>query len=283
MRTLFIVAAALSALFWNLENFFDPRDGGTGEADTEFSSAGPRHWTWRRFDAKCRRVAKSLLWVADTEGGLPDVIGLAELENRFVLKRLLETDALSGTDYRIVHFDSPDPRGIDVALLYRASRWTLLGARPVPVRDSSGAVVPTRDLLCATLAQGADTLHVVVVHFPSQYGGAAASEPRRRSAVATLQALCDSLPGPVVVMGDFNDVPGSGVFAPLSPGLINLALPLARRGEGSIRYEGRWELIDQAWVSPALAPRSRFGVLRFFNVTARTGVYPRALPVAIRI
>lgn len=280
MKTLVVLAVSLTALFWNLENFFDPRDGGTGEADTEFSARGPRHWTRRRFDAKCRLVAKALLRVAEEEG-LPDVIGVAEVENRLVLKRLLSTDALCKTDYRIVHFDSPDPRGIDVGLLYRASRWELLRAWPVPVRDAAGAPVPTRDLLCATLLRGEDTLHVVVCHFPSQYGGEAAT-PKRRAAVSRLKALTDSLAASggtgILVMGDFNDTPEKAVFAPLSPGLVNLALPLARRGEGTIRYEGRWELIDQGWVSPSLAARSSFRVLRIPFLMERDGAHPGEKP-----
>ena len=116
-------AGEVSILFWNLENFFDWKAGNGGE---EFSSYGTRHWTKRKFEVKCNAVAKSLLWIADTEGGLPDIIGVAEVENRSVLQKLLEGTALRRAGYLIIHYDSPDPRGIDVALLYRRSEVSLM-------------------------------------------------------------------------------------------------------------------------------------------------------------
>ena len=272
----------LRAVFWNLENFFDPCDDGAGEADTEFSAAGPRHWTWRRFDAKCRTVAKALLWMGEQAGGLPELVGVAEVENRRVLARLLATDALGKSDYRIVHFESPDPRGIDVALLYRSGVFRLVEAEAHPVRDSAGAVLPTRALLRAELAREGDTLQVVVCHFPSQYGGAA-SLPRRAAAVRCLKALSDSLRAAgktrQLVLGDFNQTPESPAFAPLAEGLVNLALPLARRGEGTIRYEGRWELIDQAWVSPNLAPGASLQVVRIPFLMGRDSAHPGEKPL----
>ena len=281
MRALLIITL-FSVVFWNLENFFDPVDGGAGEADREFSARGERHWTRRRFDAKCRSVAKALLWMAEQEGALPELVGVAEVENRRVLERLLETDALCRSDYHIVHFDSPDPRGIDVALLYRAGVFRLVEAEAVPVRDSAGAVIPTRALLRAVLARAGDTLDVVVCHFPSQYGGAA-SLPRRQAAVACLRAISDSVRAVgrenLIALGDFNQTPEKPEFAPLSPSLVNLAAPLERRGEGSLRYEGRWELIDQAWVSPALAPRSSLRVVRVPFLLVRESAHPGEKPL----
>ena len=114
-------ADSLLVMFWNVENFFDYKDGGAGESDKDFSSFGSHHWTKRRFQAKCDGIAKSVLWLSDKYGRLPDVIGLAEVENRNVLYRLLNRSALKKTDYRIIHSDSRDRRGIDVALLYRES------------------------------------------------------------------------------------------------------------------------------------------------------------------
>jgi endonuclease/exonuclease/phosphatase family metal-dependent hydrolase len=123
---------------------------------------------------------------------------------------------------------------------------------------------------------------VVICHFPSQYGGAA-SAPKRQAAVACLKALTDSLAASgatdILVLGDWNDTPEKPVFAPLSPSLVNLALPAARRGEGTIRYQGRWELIDQAWASPSLSERSRFRVVRIPFLTERDPAHPGEKPL----
>ena len=113
-------------VFWNLENFFDYTDQGTGESDAEFSSMGARHWSKKKFYRKCDNIAKSLLWMGDRYGRMPDVVGFAEVENRGVLSRLLSSTVLRKYDYGIVHHDSPDRRGIDVALIYRRSSFRLV-------------------------------------------------------------------------------------------------------------------------------------------------------------
>ena len=258
MKTLFLClfltlnapADSLRVLFWNLENFFDWRNDSTSVSDEEFSSRGARRWTRKRFYAKCNAVAKGILWA-----GVPDVVGLAEVENAFVLRRLLEATVLRKLDYRIVHFDSPDPRGIDVALLYRSSQLELLDARPCHLYTRDSTVLATRDILLVrfTGPDGGD-LAVLVNHHPSKYGGAAASEPRRQAAVGRLKELADSLyrlgVTRILAMGDMNDTPANPVYRQLEPTLVNLAEPLYRKGEGTIKYDGAWELIDMFFASP---------------------------------
>ena len=246
---------SLRLLFWNVENYFDWRADSTSTSEQEFSSRGERHWTRKRFTAKSNAVAKSLLWVAGQEGGLPDVIGLAEVENAFVLRRLLQETALQKLDYRVVHFDSPDPRGIDVALLYRASRLQLTGAKPCHLYQGD-SLLRTRDILLAEFRDAAGTpLAVLVNHHPSKYGGAAVSEPRRALAVDRLKFLADSLLAEgterIVAMGDFNDTPANPVYKCLEPPFTNLAEPLYAKGRGTIKYEGVWELIDMIFVTEA--------------------------------
>ena len=109
------------AMFWNLENFFDWTDQGTGESDAEFSSYGKRHWTRKRFYTKCDAISKTIFHIGDLYGKLPDVMGFAEIENRGVLEKLCSSTLLRKCGYRIVHFDSSDRRGIDVAFLYRTT------------------------------------------------------------------------------------------------------------------------------------------------------------------
>lgn len=249
-------------MFWNLENFFDYRNDSTSVSDAEFSSFGPKRWTRKRFNAKCNAVAKTILWAGGKMGGLPDVVGFAEVENGFVLRRLLQGTALRKTDYAIVHYDSPDPRGIDVALLYRKSRLKLLDARPCHLYEADSSVMATRDILVAHFVGPGGDLAVLVNHHPSKYGGAA-SEPRRKRAVDRLASLADSLLSAgvvrVVATGDFNDTPDVAAYSELP--LKNLALPFHRRGEGTIKYDGRWELIDLFFVSDSLA-QSRMSILR---------------------
>ena len=257
---------ALRLMFWNLENFFDYRNDSTSVSDAEFSSRGERHWTRKRFRTKCQAVAKTLLWAAGECGGLPDAMGLAEVENRFVLKRLRDDTILRKLDYRILHFDSPDTRGIDVALLYRSSRLELLQAKACHVYAGDSTILPTRDILLAHFRQGdGRDLAILVNHHPSKYGGAAVSEPRRKRAVERLRFLSDSLQRlgveRVVALGDFNDTPDAPLYQVLEPSLQNLSLPLFERGEGTIRFEGEWELIDQIWVSQALQT-ARMRILR---------------------
>ena len=273
-------------MFWNVENFFDWRNDSTTVSDAEFSAAGDRHWTWKRFQAKANAFAKALLWVGAETGRLPDVIGLEEVENAFVLRQVLTKTLLRKLDYKYVHYDSPDHRGIDVALLYRTSVLELLDSKPCHLYADAGppgaaadSVMATRDILLCVFRDKRDVVPglngnlpeesnppfrvdrngrfaVLVNHHPSKYGGTAGSEPRRRIAVERLRFLADSLAAlgidRVIAGGDFNDTPDNPVFQRLAPALVPLHMDLFRRGLGTIKYDGKWELIDHIYVSPAL-------------------------------
>lgn len=247
-------------VFWNLENFFDYTDGGTNDSDKEFSSFGNRKWTRKKFYAKCDAVAKSLLWIAEKYGRMPDVIGLAEIENRGVLVKLLNSTLLRKYDYRIVHYDSGDRRGIDVALLYRESYFSKMTSS-VTVPEYNGNQLATRDILqvCVEDKMGRN-INLIVNHHPSKYGGAEASAGRRAAAMQTLRQLCDSLErigqDRIIAMGDFNDTPDGSQFSLLEGSLVNMADSLFGKGEGTIRYQGEWELIDMFLVSEDLSETS---------------------------
>ena len=126
-------SSGMLVMFWNLENYFDWRDDGANESDSDFSPSGSRHWTPSRFYAKSNAIAKSVWWISDNYGKLPDVVGVAEVENRDVLMRLLHSTSLNKAGYSIVHFDSPDRRGIDVALLWRRENLEYVSALPCHV------------------------------------------------------------------------------------------------------------------------------------------------------
>ena len=178
---------SLLVVFWNVENFFDYVDGGTGESDREFSSMGPRHWTKKKFQAKCDAIAKSILWIGDCHGRMPDVIGLAEVENRNALRKLLDNTVLRKYDYQIVHYDSDDRRGIDVALLYRESVLRR-SSHSLKSLYHEGVRIPTRDMLHVCLENGiGQNINMIVCHHPSKYGGSSESSGRRISAMIALK------------------------------------------------------------------------------------------------
>lgn len=245
-------------MFWNLENFFDWTDQGTGESDAEFSSTGVRRWTKKRFYAKCDAISKTMMWMADKYGRMPDVAGFAEVENRRVLKMLLETTLLRKYGYEIVHFDSEDRRGIDVALIYRTEVFDKVG-ESVRTPEYEGEKINTRDILTVKLKRKSDGagMNFIVNHHPSKFGGSKASEGRRVAVMESLSELCDSLlkssgNAGIVAMGDFNDNPDGEQFGLLQGRLVNKAVRLLERGEGTIRYEGKWDLIDTFMTSPDL-------------------------------
>lgn len=243
-------------MFWNLENMFDT-DSENGGA--EFSRESERRWTPSRFAAKCQAIAKTILWTASQEGRLPEIICFAELENRAVLKSILSRTALWKYGYGIAHYESADPRGIDVGLLYRKEVLDTLKTRKLRPEKMN-----TRDILQVDFACG---LHVFVNHHPSKYGGARISGPRRIKVMQMLKDACDSLllsdpHARIVATGDFNDNPDGEAFGQIRGTLANLAEPLYERGEGTIRFDGKWDLIDMFLVSESLVECTKMKILK---------------------
>ena len=239
------------AMFWNLENFFDWTDQGTGESDAEFSSYGKRHWTRKRFYTKCDAISKTIFHIGDLYGKLPDVMGFAEIENRGVLEKLCSSTLLRKCGYRIVHFDSSDRRGIDVAFLYRTTCYSLLSTS-LRTPETDGKKLQTRDMLHVSLKdlQTDEIYDYIVCHHPSKFGGEESSIPKRLAAMTALKEMCDSLGNRnIIVMGDFNDVPSAAQFDMLDNILVNKSDSLHAAGRGTIRYEGKWDLIDMFLVS----------------------------------
>jgi hypothetical protein len=217
-------------------------------------------------------------WESDGGLRLPEVVGLAEVENGFVLRQLVTQTALRKLDYEEVHFESPDPRGIDCALLYRASRLTLVGAKPCRV---SAPGLETRDILLAQfLTPGGDSLAVLVNHHPSKYGGGE-TDWRREVAVARLRALGDSLAASgwrcAVAVGDFNDTPDNPLFRQLEPTFALCRLEVG--GPGSIRFNGEWQLIDLCFVSPGVAEGAAFSVVEPPFLTERDAAHSGDKPL----
>lgn len=271
-------------VFWNVENFFDYIDGGKGESDTEWSYSGSRRWTKKRFYAKCDALAKSILWIGEKYGKMPDVIGLAEVENKGVLWKLLNNTLLLKCGYKIVHYESSDRRGIDVALLYKESSFRRLSSS-IKAPEMDGVKLSTRDMLQVCLESGnGQRFNMIVNHHPSKYGGSEISEGRRNAAMMTLCNMCDSLSiadigVPVIAMGDFNDTPDGVQFKHLDGILINKADSLFEAGKGTIRYQGKWELIDMFMVSPDISDISVMDILEIPFLMIYENKYPGLKPL----
>lgn len=252
--------------FWNLENFFDLRPSAT-HLETGFTPKGTMRWSRNRFVKKRDGVAKVLI-ATGFDSNLPTIISLAEVENRYVLNQLIYETPLYNGNYKIIHKDSPDRRGIDVALLYRRELFRSLCVRWLPVEIANSQY--SRDILYVKgVLQELDTLHLFVNHWPSKFGGEKVSAPKRVIAALVLGKICDSLlqhnsKANILVMGDFNDTPDSKVFEPLKKlQLLNHNLDLVsrkneKRGsdhnkivslKGTIKYKGVWEKIDHFFVS----------------------------------
>ena len=247
------ICAALGVLilFWNVENLFDPFDDPL-KNDDEFTARAERHWTWDRFVRKCDGIAQVVLAAGDMTGELPAIVGLAEVENRLVMSRLANKTVLGELGYGFVHRESPDERGIDVALLYRRD---LLRVEAVDSLRIPG--LATRDILYLRFGEsvipGSDraSLHTFVVHLPSKRGGARGTDARREAALGVLDRAVDSLlaadaTARIVVMGDFNNTDIALRQLPRPEAGLTPDVP------GTLKYHGRWEQIDWFFVSPAL-------------------------------
>ena len=238
-------------LFWNTENLFDCKDD-PKKNDNEFLPDATRRWTYFRYRDKLKNLAKGI--VASGDEYVPDLVGLCEVENDSCLYDLTRRSPLKEAGYRYVMTDSPDQRGIDVALLYQRGSFKLLQYQSIRIPFKQVKKAPTRDILhvVGKVVSG-DTLDVMVVHYPSRRGGKAKSEPYRLLVAEILKHAVDSVmqvrqnPN-VVIMGDFNDGPSSPVMKKLcSDGrLVNL---MQGKKEGTYRYRGAWEILDQFLVS----------------------------------
>jgi len=248
----------MTLMFLNSENLFDPEDDPFKD-DDDFTPEGIYHWTRSRYWDKLDAVAKVI--VAADEDQAPALVGLAEVENETVVNDLTTRSALREAGYRFVMTDSPDRRGIDVALLYRRSYFSLIAQESLRVNLQPYGGGATRDILHVTgLLENYDTLDVYVCHWPSRYGGVDESEPLRLCASRRLRESVDSVfnfrsKPYIVIMGDLNEGPDEpavrdGLKAqPFSRGaqarddeLITIMDPLEY---GSYKYEGEWDKYDQ--------------------------------------
>ena len=263
-----LYAQSMKIMTFNVENLFDTQHDSL-KNDMEYLPDSELKWTNKRFQDKLHEVMQVIVGVGGEE--LPLLVGLCEVENDYVLKAMTQTDPYDQLGYDYVHYEGPDVRGIDVALLYQKDKFTPLASRPIPVSLPNGQ--ETRDLLytCGTLSDST-MLHIIQVHFPSRREGALASEPNRIAAAKAVRKVVEGIQAVdqqagIIIMGDFNDNPSDK-----APSTTLAALPYVASGFedmmlynlcwdgngfddreiGSYFHDGDWDMLDQIIVSGAL-------------------------------
>jgi len=253
-------------MFYNAENFFDAKHDSL-KRDQEFLPDGAKHWTYYKLQDKIINIAKVITAVGEWE--TPELVGLCEVENQYVLEQLVNYSPIKSVNYQIIHKESPDRRGIDVALLYRKDRFKPISFNFIEIKmPKPHTRTKTRDLLYVKgVALGQDTIHVFVNHWPSRWGGQQKSEPKRMYLASVLKHQTDSILGKnpnsrIIIMGDFNDEPDNISLKNVlnaqreiegelnDTSLYNLTAILHKRtGQGTHKYQGHWGVLDQFVVS----------------------------------
>lgn len=243
----------IRSAFYNVENLYDATDDSNVQ-DEDFTPEGRFKWTEQNYQIKLRNLAQVL------EAIEADIVGLAEVENRGTVEALAAHPSLKKRGYQVVHENSPDPRGIDVALLYRPKAFRYQRHYTLHNPD-----ITSRDILVVEGRVKGDTpLWIFVNHWPSRREGQQETEPKRLSmaqllAAETAKILQQSPDAAILLMGDFNDDPDNNSLRLFSEGPKEQAFinPFARilnpSTHGSLVHEGRWYLFDQILLSPELA------------------------------
>lgn len=255
-----------SILFYNVENLFDIEDDPETN-DDEFTPKGDRRWTYKRFNLKIQNISKVILSSAGWEP--PGIVGLCEIENRFVLEKLISETPLKSFPYKIIHKESPDFRGIDVALLYNENVFYPLDYRYIPIRLESDSILNSREMLYVSgILKNTDTLQIFVNHWPSRYSGLLETQSLRNQAAKILRTEIELLQEKhsnpnIVLVGDFNDQPTDESIS-LHLGAIeysrnndktddsqiyNLTYSWINNDLGTLKYQSQWSVFDQIMVS----------------------------------
>lgn len=261
--------------FYNLENLFDTINN-NGKYDLEFSPSGARQWNGKKYWSKISNLARAITnFTTNTTPNGPAFIGVSEIENRSVLEDLvkaiddrLRSEGRQPWNLSIVHHDSPDRRGVDVAALYNPRYFKFMNVTNTTLVIPDNPHFRTRDQMCVTGRMGNDTVSIIVNHWPSRLGGQEQSSPLREAAAALSKHIADSIwdirPNEgIIVMGDLNDDPQNKSCAEVlgakkkqkgvqPHGFYNPFWQLLDKGIGTLAYNSAWNLFDQIIVSGTL-------------------------------
>jgi hypothetical protein len=276
--------------FYNLENLFDTLiDPDTTKIlQEDFTPKGQKGWTSKRYKEKLENMSKVIadLGVEVTPDGVA-ILGVSEIENKSVLEDLVKTEKLKSRGYQIVHYDSPDKRGIDVGLLYNPKYFKVTSSRSVSLR-SIDTTFYTRDQLLVSGLLNGEKVHFIVTHWPSRRGGEKRSRPRREAAADLGRMIIDSLQAidpnaKIVYMGDLNDDPtdssvkkhlkGVGKKEDLKEDdMFNPWESFYKKGIGTLAYRDTWNLFDQILMTPTFVGKD-YSSYKFYKAKIFSKAY----------
>ena len=253
--------------FYNLENFYDTVDN-PNVNDEEFLPNGPRNYNTAIYKDKVNKLATVISQIGmEINPDGPAILGVAEIENDTVLTDLLHHKLIEKRNYKIVHYDSKDIRGVDVGLLYNPKYFSVIASDKLFVQLPGGSkdAYYTRDILWVKGKLDGETIHIYVNHWPSRSGGEERSAPAREAAAQVCKNHIDSIAkiepdAKIVIMGDLNDDPTNVSIAGIlnakgkqkdvrKGGLYNPWTELYRKGLGTLAYQDAWGLFDQIIIS----------------------------------
>jgi hypothetical protein len=254
-----------SILFYNVENLFDILDNPETD-DDNFTTNGELHWTSKRFSSKVLNISKVIL--SASGWNVPEIMVFCEIENRTVLERLIKDTPLKTIPYKIIHKDSPDQRGIDIALIYNSKNFVPLEYNYYPL-IINGNKLNTREILYVSgILGGKDTIHIFGNHWPSRYSGLMETKSLRKAAAILLRTKVDEInekyqSPKIVIVGDFNDNPedesisevlrAKKVELPVvETQLYNLFFEKERIRSGSLKFQSQWFIFDQIIISGSI-------------------------------
>ncbi len=278
--------------FYNLENLFDTYHD-SGKNDYEFLPDGANQWTQAKYEKKLRNMASVIRAMADDNKAFHSILGVSEIENRHVLEDLVIQPEIAKANFQIVHYDGPDRRGVDVALLYRPDCFELLESKSIPYDFNSQRIIftldsigkdnfRTRDILMARGLLGGEMFAFFVTHLPSRIGGKG-NDLRSRGGEIIYEyslKLMEEYPGiKIVVMGDMNDNPTDESMTVHLRGKENVKdvepldffspfLSMFKAGYGSLAYQGGWNIYDLILVNHNLVNAPE-GTLRIIPIVKK--------------
>ncbi len=245
--------------FYNLENLFDTKDD-PKTLDNDFLPDSQKRWDKKRYQKKLFKLGTAISNIGFAKTGKsPAIVGVAEVENKKVLDDLVKTKHLVHKKYGVIHYESPDERGIDVGLLFRKDLFEVTHSESIPllVYDQQGKRDFTRDTLWVTGNLQGEEIHILVNHWPSRRDGADLTQYKRIAAAEKNREIIDQITtkdpeAKIIVMGDFNDDPASASVKKhlTKQDLYNPMERLLTRYRGTLNYKGQWNLFDQIIFSP---------------------------------
>lgn len=255
----------LRILFYNLENLFDIQDDSL-TADENFTPDGEMHWTYNRLVKKANNISKAIIAAGGWQS--PEILFFCEVENRYVLEKLTGDTPLKNSVYKIIHKESPDHRGIDIAMLYKNDWFEPIQYQYYPL-VIKGKILNTREILHVSgIVAGTDTVHIFANHWPSRYSGFLETQELREDAARLLKALIDNVKKKhrnpkIVITGDFNENPDSEIFKSelgVEPfvqnysesAIYNLSNSWLKPGKGTLKFQSQWFVFDQFMITGSM-------------------------------